>query len=89
MLTAHEIRALARDYMNVEGYDDLRSILSIMSQEWPQEFDRREAMKIIREVLREALYKRDDVPGCIQGLPYWHSFPSAQASTSGRVSIPC
>ena len=55
MMTKEEIRDLARDYMNVEGYDDLRSILSIMSQEWPQEFDRREAMKIIRDVLREEL----------------------------------
>ena len=53
MMTKEEIRDLTRDYMNVEGYDDLRSILSIMSQEWPQEFDRREAMKIIRDVLRE------------------------------------
>ena len=59
MMTKEEIRDLARDYINVEGYDDLRSILSIMSQEWPQEFDRREAMKIIREVLREELYKGD------------------------------
>ena len=59
MMTKEEIRDAARDYINVEGYDDLRSILSIMSQEWPQEFDRREAMKIIREVLREELYKGD------------------------------
>lgn len=58
-MTKEEIRDAARDYINVEGYDDLRSILSIMSQEWPQEFDRREAMKIIREVLREELYKGD------------------------------
>ena len=61
MMTKEEIRDLVGCYIHVEGYDDLRSILSIMSQEYPQEFDRREAMKIIREVLREELCKVDDV----------------------------
>lgn len=53
MMTEEEIRDLVGSYIHVEGYDDLRSILSIMSQEYPQEFDRGEAIRIIREVLRD------------------------------------
>ena len=82
MMTEKEIRDLVGCYIHVEGYDDLRSILSIMSQEYPQEFDRREAMKIIREVMREESGKGDDAPGCSQVSTYWHSFPSAPASAS-------
>ena len=53
MMTEEEIRDLVGCYIDVEGYDDLRSILSIMSQEYPQEFDRAEAIRIIREALRD------------------------------------
>ena len=52
-MTEEEIRNLVGCYINVEGYNDLRSILSIMSQEYPEEFDRNEAIRIIREMLRK------------------------------------
>ena len=52
MMTEEEIRDLVGCYIDVEGYDDLRSILSVMSQEYPQEFDRKLAIQIIRETLR-------------------------------------
>ena len=52
MLTEEEIRDLVGCYIDVEGYDDLRSILSLMSQEYSQKFDRKQAIQIIRETLR-------------------------------------
>ena len=53
MMTEEEIRNLVGCYIDVEGYNDLRSILGIMSQEYPEEFDRKEAIRIIREMLRK------------------------------------
>ena len=52
MMTEEEIRDLVGCYIDVEGYDDLRSILSVMSQEYPQEFDRKLAIQIIRETFK-------------------------------------
>lgn len=52
-MMTEEIRNLVGCYIDVEGYDDLRSILSVMSQEYPQEFDRKLAIQIIRETLRD------------------------------------
>ena len=51
-MTEEEIRDLVGCYIDVEGYDDPRSILSVMSQEYPQEIDRKLAIQIIRETLR-------------------------------------
>ena len=47
-----ELLNLAECYINVEGYTDLRSILSVMSQEYPGEFDRKQAIQAIREALK-------------------------------------
>ena len=57
-MTEEELRNLVSCYINVEGYNDLRSILSIMTHEYPEEFNRKEAIKIIREVLRENRKKK-------------------------------
>jgi hypothetical protein len=56
-LTDDEIRSLAADYINLEGYDDSRWILSVMSQEYPGLFDRKKAMKLISETVREYIHK--------------------------------
>ena len=51
VMTEEELEGLAYDYINLEGYSDLRSILSVMSQEYPGQFDRRQAMMAIHRVL--------------------------------------
>ena len=51
IMTEEELEGLAYDYINLEGYSDLRSILSVMSQEHPGQFDRRQAMMAIHRVL--------------------------------------
>ena len=53
MMTPEELRQLTACYIHVEGYTDLRSIYSVMSQEYPGEFDRKLALQIIREELRK------------------------------------
>ena len=52
-MTSEELRQLTECYINVEGYTDIRSIYIVMSQEYPGEFERKQALQIIREVLRE------------------------------------
>ena len=52
MMTPEELQDLADCYLAVEGYTDLRSILSVMSQEYPGEFDRRQAIQAIRVSLK-------------------------------------
>ena len=52
-MTSEELRQLTECYINVEGYTDLRSIYIVMSQEYPGEFDRKQALQIIREELRK------------------------------------
>ena len=52
MMTPEELRNLADCYIAVEGYTDLRSILSVMSQEYPGQFDRRQAIQAIRDSLK-------------------------------------
>lgn len=52
-MTSEELRQLAECYIHVEGYTDLRSIFTVMSQEYPGEFERKQALQIIREVLRK------------------------------------
>lgn len=51
-MTQEELIDLAECYIAVECYTDLRSILSVMSQEYPGEFDRRQATQAIREALK-------------------------------------
>ena len=52
MMTQKELLKLAECYIVVEGYTDLRSILSVMSQEYPGEFDRKQAIQVIHEALK-------------------------------------
>ena len=58
MMTQEELLNLAACYINVEGYTDLRSILCVMSQEYPGEFDRKHAIQAIRASLKD--YNRED-----------------------------
>ena len=52
-MTKEELKELTKDYIYIEGYTDLRSILSVMKQEYPDQFDRKEAILAIREALKE------------------------------------
>lgn len=52
-MTEAELENLVGCYIHVEGYNDLRSILQVMSQEYPGEFDRKQALQVIRRVLKE------------------------------------
>lgn len=47
-----ELLNLIECYIAVEGYTDLRSILSVMSQEYLGEFDRKQAILAIRNTLK-------------------------------------
>ena len=51
-MTQEELLDLAECYIAVEGYTDLRSILSVMSQEYPGEFDRKQAIQTIHDALK-------------------------------------
>ena len=51
MMTPKELLNLAECYITVEGYTDLRSILSVMAQEYRGEFDRKQAILAIRNAL--------------------------------------
>ena len=51
-MAQEELQNLAECYIVVEGYTDIRSILSAMFQEYPGEFDRRQAIQAIRTSLR-------------------------------------
>ena len=46
-MTRKDLLNLIECYIAVEGYTDLRSILSVMSQEYPGEFDRKQAILAI------------------------------------------
>lgn len=48
-----ELKGLTKDYIDIEGYTDLRSILIEMKQEYPDQFDPKEAVMVIREALKE------------------------------------
>ena len=52
-MTKEELKGLTKDYIYIEGYTDLRSILIVMKQEYPDQFDRKEAILAIREALKE------------------------------------
>ena len=51
-MTQEELQNLAECYIVVEGYTDLRSILNVMSQEYPGEFDRKQAIQTIHDALK-------------------------------------
>ena len=51
-MTQEELLNLAECYIAIEGYTDLRSILSVMSQEYQGEFDRKQAILAIRSALK-------------------------------------
>ena len=53
LMTSEELRQLTECYIHVEGYTDLRSIYIVMSREYPGEFERKQALQIIREELRK------------------------------------
>ena len=53
LMTQKELEDLVGCYVHVEGYTDLRSIYSILCQEYPDEFDKKTALEIIRKVLKE------------------------------------
>ena len=59
MMTQEEIQNLAECYIVVEGYTDLRSILNVMSQEYPGEFDRKQAIKTIHDALKAYMTMND------------------------------
>lgn len=48
-----ELENLVSCYVHVEGYTDIRSILNVMSQEYPRQFDRKTALRVISKTLRE------------------------------------
>ena len=48
-----KLEDLVACYIKVEGYTDLRSIYYVMRQEYPGEFDSKEALAAIRIVLKE------------------------------------
>ena len=52
-MTKEELENLVECYIHVEGYTDLRSIYSVMRQEYPEVFDRKMALQVINKVLRQ------------------------------------
>ncbi len=53
MMTESELEDLAACYIHVEGYTDIRSILNVMSQEYPGQFDPKTALRVISKTLKE------------------------------------
>lgn len=51
-MSQEELLNLAECYIVIEGYTDLRSILDVMSQEYPGEFDRKQAIQAIYRALK-------------------------------------
>ena len=52
MMTATELTDLARCYVLIEGYTDIKSIYGVMCQEYPGAFDRKQALLVICKVLK-------------------------------------
>ena len=52
-MSREELENLVACYTNAEGYTDIRSIYYVMRQEYPGEFDSKEALAAIRIVLKE------------------------------------
>lgn len=52
-MTESELQDLVCRYIHMEGYTDLRSIYSLMCQEYPDDFDKKLALITIRRGLRE------------------------------------
>ena len=53
MMTQKELENLVGCYIHLEGYTDLRSIYDVLRQEYPGDFDRKQALEIISKVLKE------------------------------------
>ena len=53
LMTEKELENLVGCYIHLEGYTDLRSIYNVLCQEYPGEFDRKQALETIRKVLKE------------------------------------
>lgn len=53
MMTEAELKNLVACYIHVEGYTDIRSILNVMSQEYPGQFDPKTALRVISKTLKE------------------------------------
>ncbi len=53
MMTENELENLVGSYIHLEGYTDLRSIYDVLRQEYPGEFGRKQALEVIRKVLKE------------------------------------
>lgn len=68
-MTRKELLNLIECYITVEGYTDLRSILSVMSQEYPGEFDRKQAIQAIREALKASASRREACAWACARLP--------------------
>ena len=53
MMTESELKDLVACYIHVEGYSDLRSIYTVMSQDYHGQFDRKTALLVISRTLKE------------------------------------
>lgn len=53
MMTEAELKNLVACYILIEGYTDIRSILNVMSQEYPGQFDPQTALRVISKTLKE------------------------------------
>ena len=53
MMTESELKDLVACYILVEGYTDLRSIYTVMTQEYPGQFGRKTALLVISRTLKE------------------------------------
>jgi hypothetical protein len=52
-MTQNELENLVGCYIHVEGYTDLKSIYDVLRQEYPGQFDEKQALEVIRKVLKE------------------------------------
>ena len=53
MMSEAELKNLVACYIHVEGYTDVRSIYNVMCQEYPGQFNRGTAFRVIRKTLKE------------------------------------
>ena len=53
MMSEAELKNLVACYIHIEGYTDIRSIYNVMSQEYPGQFDRKTALRVISRTLKE------------------------------------
>ena len=53
MMSEAELKNLIACYILIEGYTDTRSIYNVMSQEYPGQFERKAALRVISRTLKE------------------------------------